>query len=204
MPAEPDDPQKQLAVRRLQLLAGTHAEDVAGLVDAIVRASRDQVLEMITGSGAVPSNMVASRAELLYFACVHANRILTQREVEVLFRTLPASARAILASMHATYEEALREQFLTRMRSGARVASAGTDATKLRWVITFSDASNLQIAWEEIQRLGFSEDAVLNSYAKSINIPRKVTVADDEIDTLSELGLASHSGSVGGRRSPSR
>src|SRR6266511_274150 len=158
--AEGDDPRIAKAVSRFQSLAGSQEVEAKELVQALMSAAQDQLLETITGSGTVPSKMVAVRAELLYHACARAERILEQREVEVLFRTLPTDARAILANMHATYEEALREQFLERMRRGARVTASGTDATGLRWVITFSDGSNFQTAWDEVQRIGLGDDAV--------------------------------------------
>src|SRR5437870_203197 len=101
-----DNGSRQKAVGRFRSLAGS--SEAEKLVDALEQAARDQLLETITGAGPVPSSMVATRAELLYYACTRAERILEQREVEVLFRTLPATARAILATMHATYEEALR------------------------------------------------------------------------------------------------
>src|SRR6266542_2078481 len=129
--AEGDDPRIEKAVSRFQSLAGSQEAEARELVQALMSAAQDQMLETITGSGTVPSKMVAVRAELLYHACARAERILEQREVEVLFRTLPTDARAILANMHATYEEALRERFLERMRHGARVGASGTDATGL-------------------------------------------------------------------------
>jgi hypothetical protein len=189
VPSEPD-PRTEKAVSRFQSLAGSPTAEANPLVDALLLAAQDQLLETITGAGPVPSNMVAARAELLYYACQRAGRILEQREVEVLFRTLPANARAILAMMHATYEEALREYFLDRMRRGARVASAGTDATGLRWVITFSDGSNFQTAWDEIQRLGFGDDAIPNSRSRAVDIPQSATLDGTTIDTLDALGLA--------------
>lgn len=188
--ADEPDPRAEKAVSRFQSLAGSPAAESDPLVAALLLAAQDQLLETITGSGPVPSNMVAARAELLYYACLRAGRILEQREVEVLFRTLPASARAILATMHATYEEALREHFLDRMRRGARIVSAGTDASGLRWIITFSDGSNFQTAWDEIQRLGFGDDAIPNSRARTVDIPQSTTLGGNAVDTLDALGLS--------------
>ncbi len=201
MVAEGDDPRIEKAVSRFQSLAGSQEVEAEELVQALMSAAQDQLLETITGSGTVPSKMVALRAELLYHASVRAERILEQREVEVLFRTLPTDARAILANMHATYEEALREQFLERMRRGARVTASGTDATGLRWVIAFSDGSNFQTAWDEVQRIGLGDDAVTNSRTRTIDIPQTTRVNDNDIDPLAELGLPRPSSSEGGRRS---
>ena len=181
----------QKAVNRFKSLAGSPTKEVESLVDALMKAAQDQLLETITGSGPVPSNMVAARAELLYYSCVRMGRILEQREVEVLFRTLPTNARSIMATMHATYEEALREQFLERMRRGARIERAGTDERGLRWNITFSDATNFQTAWDEIQRLGLGDEAGANSRARAIDIPVSANVESETIDTLAALGLPS-------------
>ncbi len=198
------DPRVEKAVSRFQSLAGSRDTEAQDLVKSLLSAAQDQLLETITGSGTVPSKMVAVRAELLFHACVRARRILEQREVEVLFRTLPADARAILANMHATYEEALRGQFLERMRRGARVAGAGTDRTGLRWVITFSDGANFQTAWDEIQRIGFGDDAVPNSRARTIDIPQATTVNGEPLEPLVALGLPRPDVPEGDPRSPQR
>jgi hypothetical protein len=188
--ADDSDALKAKAADRFEALAGSQVGETHPLVAALLLASQDQLLETIAGTGPVPSNMVAVRAELLYYACVRAKRILEQREVEVLFRTLPANARSIMATMHATYEEALRQHFLERMGRGARVTAAGTDAAGLRWIIMFSDGSNFQTAWDEIQRLGFGDDAIHNSRTRTIDIPQATTVDGKAIDTLKKLGVA--------------
>lgn len=180
-----DNGARQKAVGRFRSLAGS--SEAEKLVDALEHAAQDQLHETITGSGPVPSSMVAARAELLYFACTRAERILEQREVEVLFRTLPATARAILATMHATYEEALRNQFLARMRQGAKIKRSGSDAEGLFWSIAFPDTTGFDAAWDEIARLDFTTDAEGDRRARTIVVPQ--ALPDSRGDTLEKLGL---------------
>lgn len=120
-----DEDATKRAAERFASLAGT--QDSTKLVDALVLAAKEQLLETIAGAGTVPSKMTDARAELLYHACIHADRLLKPREVEVLFRALPATAKTILATMNATYEEALRSHFLSRMRENAKVKASGND-----------------------------------------------------------------------------
>jgi len=170
-------------------------------VAALLSAAEDQLLETITGAGAVPSNMVGVRAELLYYACTRAERMLEQREVEVLFRTLPANARAILSSMHATYEEALRNQFLARMRRGARVSASGSDEDGLSWTIAFPDTTSYDTAWDELARLDIAAEASGDRRTRVITLPRDLS--GDRGASLEKLGLTGPAGD-GGRRSRRR
>jgi hypothetical protein len=194
-----DDASQKKAATRFASLAGTI--DADKLVEALRLAAQDQLLETITGSGTVPSNMVAVHAELLYYVCRRAERILEQREVEVLFRTLPANARTVLATMHATYEEALRNQFLERMRRGARVVASGNDADGLRWTITFPDTTSFDTAWDEIERVDFASEASASRRARTIELPQEL---DDRSDPLKKLGLARPKGATTGATRSSR
>jgi hypothetical protein len=145
--------------------------------------------------------MVAARAELLYYACTRAERILEQREVEVLFRTLPATARAILATMHATYEEALRNQFLAGMRRGAKIVQSGNDEQGLTWSISFPDTTSYDIAWDELARLAIMSEATGDRRTRVIVIPRQLPGGRG--DPLEKLGLEAPK-TDGARRSSRR
>jgi hypothetical protein len=81
-----DDGGRKDAVDRLVTLAGLSRDDAEALVESALKAATDQTLETITGSGPLPSSMTATRAQQLHYVCLNAKRILSQREVEVLFR----------------------------------------------------------------------------------------------------------------------
>jgi hypothetical protein len=151
-----DPNERARAVQRLVALAGLKEDAAAALVDAAVAGAVDQAFELINGSGPVPTTMTTTKADQLRFVCQRAKRILTQREVEILFRVTTTTARAIMATMLATYEEALHEHFLARMRADVKVIPSGTDNTRLTWTLRFNDAASIDIAWTEIERLGLS------------------------------------------------
>jgi hypothetical protein len=187
-----EDAHEQLASRaevRFKSLAGVSDADAADLVAWALDAAQDQALETIAGTGPVPSGLVALKAEFLYFVCLRAKRVLEQREVEVLFRTLPATARTILATMRATYEEAIHQQFVERMRRGCTIRASGSADTMLSWTLTFADVSDFLTAWDEIVRLGLSGSAISNARAKTIGIPRGIGEGHKRRIPLAELGL---------------
>ena len=185
-----DKEQRDRAIERLVTLGGLSKADAARLTDAAVAGAVDQAFELINGSGAVPTSMTTSKADQLRFMCDRAGRMLSQREVEILFRVTATAARSILTTMLATYEEALREKFLARMRADARVMATGTEEAGLSWTIRFSESSTLDAAWAEVSRLGLLGDAEVNSSRRTITIPRAVTAGSKKVDLLAELGLA--------------
>lgn len=169
---------------------GGLSKKMAGLlVDAAVAGAVDQAFELIIGSSAVPTSMTTAKADQLRFICDRAGRLLSQREVEILFRVTATSARSVLTTMLATYEEALREKFLERMRADAKVIASGTAQAGLTWTIRFSESSTLDAAWGELARLGYSTEAEVNSSRRTIVVPRSIGSGSDAVEVLEKLGL---------------
>jgi hypothetical protein len=186
---EIDEKRRVTAVERFTSLAGLSEEQADALVDSAIQASVDQVLETIAGSGPVASSVIALRAELARFVCETAKRIIDQREVEVLFRATPTSAKAILTTMRATYEEALREEFVEHMRLDAAVRAAGTENTGLTWRVTFSEAATFDIARSELHRLGLDSSLVDESPSRrSIELLRS-SPAHSNKDPVDLMGI---------------
>lgn len=185
-----DKDQRDRAIERLMTLGGLTQANSEGLTDAALAGAVDQAFELINGSSAVPTSMTTSKADQLRFICDRAGRLLSQREVEILFRVTATSARSILTTMLATYEEALREKFLTRMRDDAKVIASGSEEAGLTWTLRFSEASTLDAAWAEVTRLGLTSDAELHSGRKTITVPRTVLRDSKKSNTLDDLGLA--------------
>lgn len=179
---------QKTAIERFRTLAGLPEDQATNLVEAVLDASKDQAIETIAGSGPIPSNVTALRAELVRFVCLQANRILEQREVEVLFRVTPATARSILTTMRATYEESLREQFLARMRRDAVVRPAGTADAGLRWRVVFTELATYEIARAELLRLG-NPDLIIDesSTRHSIEVAREAPAGGTQ--ALDVLGI---------------
>lgn len=182
-----DPKYEKLAVDRLGHLLGTDAEEAQALFAAMVEGAADQAAETVTGSSAPPSAMLALRAEHLYFVCLRANRVLKQREVEVLWRVKPATAKSILTTMRASYEESMRSRFADRMRADAVVEATGSAESGLSWTVRFSDPTNAEFAWSEIQRLGL--DRACDYTGRTVVLPRELKRGKETVRPLDQLGL---------------
>jgi hypothetical protein len=177
------------AADRLVTLAGLAKGEAEDLVEAALQAAEDQTLETITGAGPLPSSMTATRAQQLHYVCLNAKRILTEREVEVLFRATPAQARTIMTTMYATYEQALRGHFRDQMIEDAAVTASGTEGTELTWTIRFTERSSYEFTLDELNRLGLDRWATTSASRLTIVLPRSADKADGESDSLKVLGL---------------
>lgn len=184
-----DKEQRARAVDRLKTLGGLRAAEAQGLIDAALAGAVDQALELVNGSNAVPTSMTTSKADQLRFICDRAGRMLSQREVEILFRVTATAARSILTTMLATYEESLREKFLDRMRSDAKVLASGTDETALSWTLRFSESSTFDAAWTELSRLGLVGECDVNTARRTITLPRSLSIEGKATESLGLLGL---------------
>jgi hypothetical protein len=92
--------------------------------------------------------------------------------------------------MLATYEEALREQFLARMRSDVKVLPTGTDESGLTWTLRFTESSTLETAWGELNRLGLAGDAEVSAARRAVIVPRRSPRGTRSLDVLDQLGLS--------------
>jgi hypothetical protein len=137
----------------------------------------DHAFELIVGTGAVPTNTTTSKADQLHYVCDGLGRLVSQREVELLFRVTSATAKSIKTAMLATYEEALHEKFVARMRGDAKVLPSGNDDAGLTWTLRFTESGSLETAWSELLRLGVAADCDHNPPRRTVTVPR--TVAHD-------------------------
>src|SRR5438128_4048 len=78
---------------RLASLTAEHAKQV---VDAVEQGIRDEAFDTIAGTGPVPSAMTDARAARLHYIARRLGRPLRRREVEVVFRIPPSTARAVV------------------------------------------------------------------------------------------------------------
>jgi hypothetical protein len=121
--------------------------------------------------------------------CLNAKRILSEREVEVLFRATPAQARTVMTTMYATYEQALRAHFREQMTQDASVVASGTEDTELTWTIRFTERSSYEFALNELDRLGLARWARSTASQRTIVIPRTVARGGRGVDALKTVGL---------------
>jgi hypothetical protein len=177
------------AVDRLETLGGLSREQATALVDAVVGGAVDHAFELINGSGPVPTSMSTAKADQLRWICQRLGRLVSQREVEIVFRITPTSARTVLNTMLATYEEGLREQFLDRMRDDATVLPSGTDEAGLTWTLRFTEASTFDAARSELSRLGLLGQSEGHPSQRKITIPRRAIMGGRSRGVLAALGL---------------
>jgi hypothetical protein len=178
------------AVERLRTLGGLSHGRATALVDAIVDGAVDHAFELINGSGPVPTSMSTSKADQLRWICERLGRLVTQREVEIVFRITPTSARTILNTMLATYEEGLHEQFLARMRDDATVVPSGTEDAGLTWTLRFTEASTYETAQSELARADLLRQSEAQASHHRITVPRMAAVGGRKVDVLAALGLS--------------
>jgi hypothetical protein len=178
------------AVDRLMTLGGLSHDRAAALVDAMVDATVDHAFELINGSGPVPTSMTTSKADQRRWICERLGRLVTQREVEILFRITPTSARTILNTMLATYEEGLHEQFLARMRDDATVLPSGSEDAGLTWTLRFTEASTYEAAMSELERLDLHRQSDAQASHHRIIVPRVAAAGGRKVDVLAALGLS--------------
>lgn len=186
-----DDSEREKAIARIVLLLNAAKQPAEELVDAVLAGAVDQALELMNGSGPVPTSMVTARADQVRFICQRAGRELTQLEIAVLLRITSASARAVITTMDATYAEALRSKRLEWMRADATVTSTGTADTELTWTLRFTEDSTVDTAWSELQRIGVWRQSKRDDSKKTIEFPKQVVVNGVTRDALKELGLSS-------------
>ncbi len=186
---EVNDQKRLEAVDRFVSLAGLSQSAAETLVDAALQAAVNQTLDTIMGSGPVPSAVTAIRADELRYVCLQAGRVLTQREVGVLFRTTPANARSILVTMTATYEQALHAQFVTEMRDSATIEQTGTQDKGLRWLVRFDQQAAYETAHAELERLGLLRFATFDDAAMTVEFGQSVETSQGPVNVLARLGL---------------
>ncbi|HEU5002533.1 MAG TPA: hypothetical protein VFW71_07135 [Actinomycetota bacterium] len=197
---EINEGKRQEAVDKFVALAGVEVASAEQLVDATLNAHVDEALELIVGTGPVPSSVTSLRADLIRYACRRVGRILSEREVELLFRIPRSAARSILTNARATYEQELRQQALLRMRQDATVTSTGSVETGEKWRLRFTESATYETAWSEIVRLHLQDVAEPSALQRSFEMTRTVHRDSGDIDTLSSLGLSAPPPEVSRRR----
>ncbi len=187
-----DDGERGKAVARVMALLNVRDQDKAGaLVDGVLAGAVDQALELMNGSGPVPTTMITAKADQVRFVCNRVERMLTQQEVEVVLRITSLSARAIITMMNATYAEALRSKRLEWMHNGVHITPSGSDDAGLTWTLQFSEGSTLETAWIELQRVGLGNQCIRDDSKLTLTFAQEIDMGSSgSIDGLTVLGLS--------------
>lgn len=189
MNLEIDQKQVEKAGLRIQQLTGVSKQESEGLLKAFLEASAERVLLRLTENAIGPTTLAATRTEDLYFVCKSAGRILSEREVEVIYRLTPAAARSLLANMRAAYEGDLLVQLGKRMQADARVERSGTEEKGLTFTVFFADLSSMRTAMTLLTRAGLGQYVDESPGRRSITFPRNVKIGEKSVKPLDILNL---------------
>ena len=94
-------PTRDDAIEVLRSQAALTAKEAEALVDAVAQVAADEVLEQIAGEDPVTGTATERRAMRVARICEQLGRLLSPREVEVLLRVPPTTARTTLARVRA-------------------------------------------------------------------------------------------------------
>lgn len=179
---------KEFAIKRFEELAGLSRDEAQNLVGFALQASMDDTLETIMGTGVVPTTLTMARVALLKSVCLSMHRPLSKLEIQILFRTTPSNAKAILTTMTATYAQPLHINFLLQMRSDAVVRSAGIEG-QLTWIVKFGQEACYETARTEFQRDNLSRFVDCRVGLLEIEFKQGATAKTGGFDLLLVLGL---------------
>src|ERR1051325_1863168 len=169
-----DSKKRQAAIERFVSALGVEEAEADKIVDAALAGIVDQALETISGYGPVPTAMGDLKADQVRYACLRAGRMLKQKEVEVLFRVKPTTARNILSGLRAVYGGLLREQALAEMRTDATISAGGSAETQLTWRVRFSERATYDTALSELARRRLTDVTEEHPAQRTIEVPREV------------------------------
>jgi len=184
-----DRHKRQAGIDRFVAVLGVDEAEAERLVDAALAGIVDQALETISGYGPVPTAMGDLKADQVRYACLRAGRMLKQKEVEVLFRVKPTTARNILSGLRAVYGGLLRDQALAEMRSDATVTGGGSAETELTWRIKFTERATYDSALAELGRQRLLDVADERPMQRTVEIPRRIRRGSKVVKPLELLGI---------------
>lgn len=163
--------------------------DANALVEAMGRAAAREAIGTVNGQGPLPSNMTDLRAHRLRMICEEAGRVLSPREIEVIFRLTPTSAASIERRMRATYPQAVDSYFRDLIRKLATVKEAGSKGD-WRYHVYFDDPAGLEYAKQLLQRSGLTRDVRVKKTDQMLDVPRRMEPGGES--PLAVLGLEDH------------
>lgn len=161
------EPLYEKSVERTKRLVGCSREDAVKIVNSTMRASAKTSLNVIAGSGSTPSTFLGSRADLLKEICMDLERQLTEKEIEIIFRSTPSEAKSILIKMRSIYADDIFDQMKEKVKTGATRTSTGNNKSGLTWTVSFSARDLFDFACELLEA-NHGEYAIEKSVSKSI------------------------------------
>jgi hypothetical protein len=165
----------------------TQAESDA-LVRAVEDGAVDEARETIAGGGPAPSSMSDYRATRLAHIVARLKRPLRRREVELVFRVTPTTARSIVTRMHAMFPDVLEEPaLLAAVSKSAHPEDLGRQGGRRRYRITFDDEAAFNAAYALFNQRGLIEDVRRDERALTFDVPQRMGPRRE--DPLEMLGI---------------
>jgi hypothetical protein len=181
-------PTRDDAVLVLVDYAGLDKAAATALLEAVVQAAEDEILDTLAGTGPMPTAMADVRALRLRRICERAGRLLTRREIEVVFRVAASPADTIDRKMRSTYPQAIDEFMRERVRQTATVENLGR-AKAARYRVTFDDTAGFESAQTLLGRAGLTRDVRAAKATLSLDLPAQMNVGGTARNPLDTLGL---------------
>jgi len=131
--ADEDDAKQDLTT-----FGGLADEDADALIAGVVSAAQQEVLDHIAGVAPVPSNALVTSAPC---ACATSappsGRMLSRREVELLFRLAPSTADSVIRRMQVLYPAAVEDYLAALVARGSVTATGTAGGSDEGWEIYF-------------------------------------------------------------------
>ncbi len=169
---------------------GLEDEDAETLGAASVAAARAEMVDHIAGVAPVPSSAIDLRALRLRYICGEVGRMLSRREIELLFRLTPSAADSVIRRMQALYPAAV-EDYLAALVARGSVTATGTAAGGDEgYEIYFPEPAGLEHARQLLDRRRLGDFARVSRQTQTMRVPQTITDRNgDEHDPLVLLGL---------------
>jgi hypothetical protein len=180
------DALRRATEKHLQDYAKLPEDSARRLVAAVAEAAQAELLGMISGGEPYPTSMSDLRALRLRYICQAAGRLLTTREVSVLFRTTDSGAQSLLTRMEVLYPAAVASYLDNLVAESGHWKLSG-NADDPRYLIDFEDLGAWQHAIALLQDAGCTD---LRRVRTSLTLepPRNFPPPDGD-DTRMLLGL---------------
>jgi hypothetical protein len=146
------DSLRSTTVEHLTAYAGLPEVDAKKLVSALCDAAQAELLTMISGSEPYPTSMSDLRALRLRYICQAAERLLSPREVAILFRTTDSSAQTLLTRMERLYPAAIDRYLDALVAKTGYWKAVGNDAKNPRIIIDFPQLGAWEHATTKLER----------------------------------------------------
>lgn len=161
----------------LKRLRGAGVAAPEELLEAALRASAVDRLEIAGGAGPVPTALSDVRSAWLFELCKLRGEIFPDEVVAVLFRVMPATAATVTRRMQATYEAALHDSLRNHMIAMAKLSSPKKEAGEAPLhKVTFATAAAFSQAVKAIAAAGLSGEVRASPAARSLEFPQEVEV----------------------------